>query len=167
MSSDVAGLIILAACFVLGVRSTLRLRAIHKNETPPRNQITGAFYFVSLVITMAAGYFGFLSARRALGYDAIPGTPFVSLLIASLVLLIPVVLDMTVQRIRTSVETHAKFEAQGDRLEVAVAENTRVSQEALDHADAAYAEANTINAKLAGQADALIQQGEDRAERER
>jgi hypothetical protein len=52
------------------------------------------------------------------------------------------------------------------RIEEAIARNTEISQAASDLADAAYKEANTINNKLAQQAEALIQQGEDRAKRQ-
>jgi len=44
-----------------------------------------------------------------------------------------------------------------------IAENTRISQEASDHADKAYHEANDVNNKIARQGAALVQQGEDRA----
>jgi hypothetical protein len=165
MTSDQVGLVILGCCFALGIRSTLRLRAIHRHETPPRNLITGAFYATSLLITLAAGYFGLLSARRVLGFDPIAGSMFLSLLVASAVLLIPVGLDYTVTRIRNDHSDHAVLEAQGDRIEAALAVNTGISQEASDHADAAYVEANAVNQKIAAQGDRLTVH-EDLAEHE-
>lgn len=100
MSADLLAVFVLLLTFVSGVRSTWHLRQIHEHETPPRNRITGAFYRTALVITLAAGFFGFLSARRVLGFDALPGIGLVSLVVASAVLLIPLFLDLTVQRIR-------------------------------------------------------------------
>lgn len=88
--------------FGLGVRATWRLRGIHRGETPPRNRITFAFYVVALVITAAAGFYGFLGVRRVLGFEPIPGAAVVSIAIASAVLLIPVFLEWTVERIRRS-----------------------------------------------------------------
>jgi len=93
---------IFVGAFALGVRSTWHLRAIHHAETPPRNLITRAFYLVSLLVTIAAGFYGFLGARRVLGFDPIPGAAIPSIVIASAVVLIPVFLDWTVQRIRAS-----------------------------------------------------------------
>lgn len=47
-----------------------------------------------------------------------------------------------------------------DRIETALAENTAISQEASDHADAAYKEANSVNVKIATQGAAILKQGE-------
>ena len=59
-------------------------------------------------------------------------------------------------------ESHAatlgRLEAQGERIEAALTENTRVSQEASDHADSAYEIANTINEKLAAQGREILDQ---------
>ncbi|HEV8545009.1 MAG TPA: hypothetical protein VGQ64_01840 [Candidatus Limnocylindrales bacterium] len=101
MTTDYLAVSILVGAFVLGVRSTWHLRAIHHAEEPPRNRITGAFYRTALTITAAAGFYGFLSARRVLGFDPLPGISIASLLVASAVLLIPVFLDMTVRQIRS------------------------------------------------------------------
>jgi hypothetical protein len=46
------------------------------------------------------------------------------------------------------------------RIEEALAANTAISQEASDHADAAYKEANSVNEKIANQGAALVKQGE-------
>lgn len=56
-------------------------------------------------------------------------------------------------------------EAAFDRLERAVAENTLISQGARDDAREAVQVANHINEKLVSQGDALLSQGEERAER--
>jgi len=151
MSSDMLAVLVLVFTFGLGIRSTWRLRRIHHSEKPPRNRITAAFYRTALTITLAAGFFGLLSARRVLGFETIPGISIVSLLISSVVLLIPLFLDLSVQNIRKAPNEHAQLEAQADRLELAVAENTRISQQASDNADAAYQQANTINLKLEAQ----------------
>lgn len=50
-----------------------------------------------------------------------------------------------------------------DRLEDALVENTRISQQASDHADKAYHEANSVNEKIASHGAVLVQQGEDMA----
>ena len=86
--------------FVAGVASTRDLLVIHRAATPPRNRITGAFATVALLVTAAAGWFGFLSARRVLGFDPIPGASIASIIVASAVLTIPVGLRITVQGIR-------------------------------------------------------------------
>jgi hypothetical protein len=93
---------VLASTFVLGVRSTWRLWRLHRGEDQsPRNLITGAFVTVAFVVTLAAGYYGFLSARRVLGFEPLPGAALVSVLVAAVVLLIPSFLDWTVGRIRS------------------------------------------------------------------
>jgi len=56
-----------------------------------------------------------------------------------------------------------RLEAQGHRIEEALTDNTRISQEASNHADAAYHEANTVNEKLAAQGREILEQ--DQGER--
>lgn len=58
----------------------------------------------------------------------------------------------------------ARVEAQNAGLAEAVADNTRISQAASDHADHAYREANSVNEKIAAQGAALLAQGESAAE---
>ena len=48
-----------------------------------------------------------------------------------------------------------------DRLEAQLAQNTEISQQASEHADAAYKEANDVNRKIASQGAVIIEQGED------
>lgn len=151
--TDQIAVLVLVVCFLLGVRSTKHLRAIHNGEAPPRNLITGAFYFVSLVVTVAAGYYGFLSARRVLGFEPIPGVGVLSVGVASAVLLIPVFLDWTVSRIRSGVSQIDRMEAQGDRIEAGI-------ERSIEHSDTALAAANTYNAKIAAQGDRITAQGE-------
>ena len=50
-----------------------------------------------------------------------------------------------------------------NRIEEKLDANTQISQKASDHADAAFHEANSLNMKIAAQADALITQGEELA----
>ena len=45
------------------------------------------------------------------------------------------------------------------RLEAQIAENTQISQQASDHADLAYKEANSVNEKIAAQGVVLVDQG--------
>lgn len=100
MTADQLIVALFGVFFLLGLRSTLKLRRIHCAEEPPRNRITHAFYYVALVITAAAGFYGFLGVRRVLGFDPIPGVTVVSVVVASAVLLIPVFLEWTVNRIQ-------------------------------------------------------------------
>jgi hypothetical protein len=57
-----------------------------------------------------------------------------------------------------------RIEQQGTEMAAAMIENTRVSQEASDRADAAYHEANSVNAKIASQGAALAEQQSELAE---
>jgi hypothetical protein len=47
-----------------------------------------------------------------------------------------------------------------DRIEAALERNTTISQQASDHADRAYHEANSVNEKIASQGAALVRQGD-------
>lgn len=99
MTGDIVVVAVFVLTFLTGIRSTWHLWRIHR-ETQPHNRITQAFFRTAAIITLAAGFFGFLSVRRWLGFDPIPGAAVVSVAIASAVLLIPLFLDLTVQRIR-------------------------------------------------------------------
>ncbi len=54
--------------------------------------------------------------------------------------------------------------ARTSRIEVAIAENTELTQLAADAADHAYTEANGLNEKIASQGAVIVKQGEDAAE---
>jgi hypothetical protein len=100
MTTDHWAVVMFLGAFIAGTWSTWDLWAIHRAELPPRNRITRAFVVVAILITAAAGFYGFLAARRILGFETIPGISVVSLLLASAVLLVPVFLRMTVRQIR-------------------------------------------------------------------
>lgn len=98
------------AAFALGTRATWRQVRRYRDASPrlvePRAYLVlFAFVAVSVVITLAAGYFGFLTIRRLLGYEAIPGISIVSLVVVAVVVLIPVFLDKVVARIADGVES--------------------------------------------------------------
>lgn len=101
---EVGVMALFMAAFVLGARATWRLVRRYRDASPrlvePRAYLVlFAFVAVSVVITLAAGYFGFLTIRRLLGYDPIPGISVVSLIVIAVVVLIPVFLDNVVARI--------------------------------------------------------------------
>jgi hypothetical protein len=90
---------------VLGVRGSWRLAAryssVHDRLDERETWILRAIVIVSWVITVAALYFGFLSVRRLLGFDALPQLVPVSAIVAIGVLLIPAFLDYVVDRVAT------------------------------------------------------------------
>ena len=56
-----------------------------------------------------------------------------------------------------------RLEDQGAQLSADIAENTRITQQASDNADAAYREANNVNEKIADHGATLVLQGESAA----
>jgi hypothetical protein len=94
-------------------------------------------------------------------------SPFVVALMAiTIVLLVSTILDAKDRRAMTAVVAADLLNAGVSalqRIEEKLDQNTEISQQASDHADAAYHEANDVNNKIARQGDALLQQGEDRA----
>lgn len=93
---------VLAIAFFDGLRCTIGLYHDHRGQVPPRNRITFAFVVVATLCTAAAGFFGFLTVRRWLGFEQIPAIGLVSLIVSSAVLFIPHFLRWTVARIRRS-----------------------------------------------------------------
>lgn len=89
--------------FALGLRGSVRLtrryRAVRPLLAKHEREILLAFVVVAWLITSGAGYFGYLSARRLLGFGPLDWTPIVSVLLASAVLLIPAFLDHIVSRV--------------------------------------------------------------------
>lgn len=99
-SLELAGLTMLSLAFAGGLRSTVRLwRVWRRDRESKRSLILAAFALIAVTITGAAVFFGVLSVRRALGFDALPWAPVASLVVASLVFLIPMALDWLVARI--------------------------------------------------------------------
>lgn len=79
----------------IGWYSTFRLIGKYRTVRVPGRArwILIAFVVVSVVISFAASYFGFLSVRRVLGYPPMDWTPGVSVLVACIVFLLPPLLD--------------------------------------------------------------------------
>lgn len=101
----VTGIFLVA--FVDGVRSTWHLwreyRATSPTLTEPRAYLVlWAVVVVCVVITVACGYFGFLSLRRLVGFEPIPGISVVSTVIIAGVVMIPRFLKLIVARISAS-----------------------------------------------------------------
>lgn len=95
--------VVVAIAFVLGLRGSVRLTRRYADVSAllvrRERAILGSFVIVAWLITGAAGFFGALSARRLLGYEAIDWTPFASVIVASVILFIPVFLDYVVDRV--------------------------------------------------------------------
>lgn len=90
--------------FLSGTRSTWRLWRRYTSARvvllePRERLILRSFVIVSVMITVAAGYFGFVALRRMLGYDPLDWTPTVSVLLAIVILFIPTMLDLVVARV--------------------------------------------------------------------
>ena len=102
--------------------------------------------------------------------ESVLDPPVVALMAVPVVLLVASVLDARDRGVMTAMVAAdlliqreagiARIEAQNDDLAGALHENTRITQQASDHADHAYQEANSVNAKIANQAATIIEQGE-------
>lgn len=96
-----AGLFIIAAA--AGVRSsvhlTRRYRAVRGQLDARDGLLLLAFVLVAWTLTAASLWWGFVSIRRIVGFEALDWTPFVSVVIAAVVLLIPAYLDAIVSRV--------------------------------------------------------------------
>ena len=88
---------------ILGVRGSWRLtaryRAVRDELDVRERPVLVAFVITSWVITFAALYFGFTAVRRLLGLEAMGELQALSAIIATVVLLIPAVLDYVVDRV--------------------------------------------------------------------
>lgn len=91
---------------VLGIRSSLRLT---RRYVAARVMLAGreravlrAFVIVAWSITAAAAYFALVALRRIIGADPIAWSPTTSAVVASLILFLPVFLDVTVDRVATA-----------------------------------------------------------------
>ena len=93
---------------------------------------------------------------------------FVGILMAiPVLLLVSSILDARDRKqmvVLVTADTLAKREDALERIEAALEHNTEISQQASDHADAAYHEANNVNNKIASQGAVLVRQGEAQAE---
>ena len=105
MSIDVGLAVLFLVAFLLGTRATIRQWRRYRTITPtlvtPRAElIMWAFAVISTVITIAAGYYGFLSLRRVAGFDPLPPEwASISIGVAAGVLLLPEFIDRVVKRI--------------------------------------------------------------------
>lgn len=101
MSDAFVASLLFTTAFGVGVVSTIYLWRVRGNGwTDHRNMILDAIFVVSLVVTLAAGYFGFLSLRRVWGFEPLPWTPIAGLVVSTTVLLIPPFLVWIVRRIQ-------------------------------------------------------------------
>jgi hypothetical protein len=92
--------------------------------------------------------------------------PIVALMAIALLLLVQSFWDARDRKAMTVLVTAEALVTKTDafsELKGMLADNTRISQEASDHADKAYHEANDVNNKIARQGAALVEQGEARA----
>ena len=103
MTVEQLAVLLLAAAFLTGVRSTYRLwvkfRAVGKLLHPDGNAIGLIFFLIALLLTVTAGFFGFISARHLLGFESLPGAALIETLIGAAVLFVPWFLDYAVDRI--------------------------------------------------------------------
>lgn len=88
---------------VLGIRGSWRLTRRYHDVSPQlverERLILLAFVIVAWLVTVAALYFGGLSVRRLLGFEALPQFSAVSAVIAFAIFLIPAFLDAVVERV--------------------------------------------------------------------
>lgn len=93
-------LIVTIIGFVLGLRGSIRLSRRYHDVAPElirrERLLLASIVGVAWIITFAAAWFAFFSARRLLGFAAIDWTPVGSLVIATFVLYIPAGLDYVV-----------------------------------------------------------------------
>ena len=95
--------VVFAVVAILGVRGSVRLtaryRAVRDQLDAREAWILRAFVIVAWVITVAALYYGFLASRRLLGFAPLEGLVPISVVVATVVLLIPAFLDYVVDRV--------------------------------------------------------------------
>lgn len=86
--------------FFVGLRGSIRLqrRYVDVRDQLVRRErlLLQSIVTVAWIITVAAGFFAAVSARRILGLDALDWTPFAALIVATAVLFIPAGLDYVV-----------------------------------------------------------------------
>lgn len=82
---------------VLGIRATYRLWRIYLFDAESRSQvILLAFAVIATVITVAGAVFGGLALRRFLGFEALPFSAPLTIVLAAIILLIPAALERLV-----------------------------------------------------------------------
>lgn len=94
---------IAVVAFLFGARATFRLWRRYERTAPllePRERLVLlAFVLVSVICTTAAALIAFISGRRLLGYQPLEGSALALSIIATVILFIPVGLDLLVSRI--------------------------------------------------------------------
>lgn len=89
--------------FVLGVRASVRMTLRYwavADELDWRERLVLLLLMnIAWVITIMAGYVGFLSVRTLLGYEPINELRPVTVVLSTLVLLLPAVIDFVVARV--------------------------------------------------------------------
>lgn len=97
---EILFIVIAVIAFVRGLRATVRLWRLYFTDGKTRQEeVLLAFALISTAITVTAGWFGFLSIRRVAGFDALPWSPLIGIVLASMILLIPEALDRLIDRI--------------------------------------------------------------------
>lgn len=103
MTSAHAFAVVALIAFVLGLRGSVRLSRRYRAVSPlllqHEREILLAFVVVAWLVTVAAGFFGLIAARRLVGFAPLDWAPVAQVLLASAVLLIPAFLDHIVSRV--------------------------------------------------------------------
>lgn len=103
MSNGQAFVVVAVIAFILGLRGSVRLTKRYASVSPlldgRERTILGSIAVTAWIITLAAGYFAAMSARRLMGFDPVEWAPVAGILIASVVLFIPAGLDHVVERV--------------------------------------------------------------------
>lgn len=95
--------VLFAIAAVFGLRGSIRLTQRYHDVREQLEWREGwillLLALVSWTITLAAGYYGFLSVRTVLGFPRIEGIAPVSAIIAIAVLFLPTLIDAVVDRV--------------------------------------------------------------------
>ena len=91
-----AGVLIISP---LAIRATYRLWRLWRSDLQ-RSLLLLAFWVVSLIVTVAGIWIGFLQIRRLLGYAPLEFSPPITGIIVIVVLGIPMILDGLTQRVQ-------------------------------------------------------------------
>ncbi len=85
---------------IVSIRLVIRYRRVAKELGPEPNILGAGAVVIAVVVTLALGFFGFVSARRLNGAAPLDWTPIVGVIVAGLVLYgIPIVLEVMFQLI--------------------------------------------------------------------
>jgi len=104
MTEQVLGTLLFGVTALLGIRSCFRLwRIVAFDRETRKSAILVLLASIATIITLAALWFGGLTLRRLLGFEALPSQVVIpiGLLIAGAVLLVPTAIERVVTRIGT------------------------------------------------------------------